>query len=293
MAVMATFVSLSAQTYTVYSVIGGVKMEQGQRTVPLEARKQLKAADVLLIEAESALTLLDEKNSKMFSLSAEGRHTVRQLVHNASHRSKIVSKQYMSYLVKQLFSKGSTQMAHPNTYMQVTATSYRSTTNDSMLLSRLSQLLPLVEGRTSEELLCTPGLDVTGDMKVSFELVSCDTGLPITGHVKGNTGSYVRVHNETDDALYVNVLDIDQKGNKYLVLPVDSAATCAHLLVPSRSTVSFKAEPFIFADEPSQETFILLATEEPVDFSILMNPIGRSGRKTMKTGIYRSFYQVQ
>lgn len=290
---MATATPLCAQTYTVYSVIGNTKVVQGKKAVPLLPRRQLNVSNRLMIEAESAVTLLDEKNNKMYSFSTEGTHTVGQLVEKTQSRAKNVSKQYMSYLVKQLFSKGSSKMSHPNTYMQVTATSYRSATSDSMLLSRISQSLPDIDGKTGEELLCTPGSMLDSDKDVRFELISCDTGFTIDKTVKGNTGSYVRVHNDSEEALYVNVLDIDEQGNKYLVLPVDSAATCAHLLVPPMSTVSFKSEPFIFSDEPSKETFILIATEEPVDFSILMNPIRRSNKRAMKSGFYRNFYQVQ
>jgi hypothetical protein len=88
-------------------------------------------------------------------------------------------------------------------------------------------------------------------------------------------------------------LDIDEKGNKYLVLPVDSAATCAHLLVPPMSTISFKSDPFIFSDNPIKETFILMATQDPVDFSILMNPIKKGRAKPIKLGVSRNIYQVQ
>ena len=284
---------LRAQTYTVYSTIGNTRIVDGKKSMPLLPRKQVGRNTKLYIGAESAVTLIDEKNSRMYPFSKEGTYTVGQLVENSRSRAKNISKQYMSYLIKQLFSDGSQQMSHPDTYMQVTATSYRSASSDSMLLSRIAQDLFMAEGNTVEQLLCSPEGRVTSDMDVSFELVSCDTGFALEDQVKGNTGSYVRVCNKTEEVLYVNVLDIDENGNKYLVLPVDEAATCAHLLVPPMSTVSFKSEPFIFSEEPMKETFILIATQEPVDFSILMNPIPRHAGKTMKSGFYRNTYQVQ
>ena len=289
---MIAVMSLPAQTYTVYSVIGNVKIVQGENALPLEPRKQLNVKNRLLIGAESAVTLLDEKNRKMYSFSTEGTHSVDDLVTKANNKSKSVSKQYMSYLIKQLFSNGSSKMSHPDTYMQVTATSYRSATNDSMLLSRIAQSIPLELGTLVEQQLCLDTNSLKSDLDVRFELVSCDTGFPLENRVKGNTGCYVRVHNNTEEALYVNVLDIDEKGGKYLVLPVDEAATCAHLLVPAMSSVSFKSEPFIFSEEPLQETFILVATQDPVDFSILMNPIRSSGSKPMKSGLFRNIYHV-
>ena len=74
---------------------------------------------------------------------------------------------------------------------------------------------------------------------------------------------------------------------------MDEAASCAHLLVPAKSTVSFKSEPFIFSEEPMKETFILIATQDPVDFSILMSPIRNNGNMPMRSGLYKHSYQVQ
>ena len=285
--------SIQAQTYTVYSVIGNARIVDGKKSTPLSARKQINTKARLFIGAESSVTVLDEKNNKLFSFSAEGTFTVGDLIEKARNKAKTISKQYMSYLVKQLFSDESQRMAHPDTYMQVTATSYRSASKDSMLIYGIMQSIPQTGGLSIEQQLCKTDNVLQSDMDVKFELVSCDTGFELKDCVKKNTGSYVRVHNNTDDALYVNVLDIDEKGNKYLVLPVDEAATCAHLLVPPMSTVSFKSEPFIFSEDPMKETFILVATQEPVDFSILMNPIQSGKGKPVKSGLYRNTYRVE
>lgn len=287
------FPALHAQNYTVYSVIGGVKTIQGKSTTPLKPRKQVSAQTRLLIEPESAVTLLDEKNNKMYSLASKGTYTVKQLIAQSKDGGKSLTKQYMSYLVKQLFTDGSEKMLHPDTYMQVTATSYRSESKDSMLMNKLMLMLPDSQGKSAEQLLCEPTTRMVTDLRVRFELISCESGLPMSNVVSTNTSSYVRVYNDSEEPLYVNVLNIDEQGNKYLVLPVDAAATCAHLLVPAMSTVSFKSEPFIFSDVKSKEVFLMLATEDPVDFSILMNPICKGAGKVVKSGIYRQFYQVK
>ncbi len=290
---MASLGSTVAQTYTVYSVVGTAKVVKGKSTVPLTARQQVSAATRLLIERESAVTVLDEKNSKTYYFSTEGSNTVAQLVDKSRGKAKNISRQYMSYLVKQLFDSGSSKMSHPDTYMQVTATSYRSTSLDSMLLASLTRLLPHDAGLTTERYLCAPDTQIGSELDVSFDLVSCDTGYVIEGQVPAGTGCYIRVHNHSAEALYVNVLDIDDQGGKYLVLPVDSAATCSHLLVPPVSTVSFKSEPFIFEKgDYDKETFLLVASPEPVDFSILMSPI-RGGHKPMRIGMYKKNLYVK
>lgn len=283
---------VSAADYLVYSVVGTAKIFEGSKTVSLNARKTLSASSKLVIGKESAVTVLDEVNSKMYSFTTEGTHTVGSLL-KAAKTPKNLSKQYLSYMVKQLFSKESKNLSHPSTYMQATATSYRATSKDSFLLNKLEAIFMKRSGNSVESSLIQPQNKVESDLDVRFELISCATGLPVDRNVDVATSCYIRVTNSTDDPLYVNVLDVDANGNKYLVLPVDEAATCSHLFVPGNSTVSFKAEPFEFSEPKSKETFLLIATEEPVDFSILMNPIRGNGGSTMKSGIYRMFYETK
>jgi hypothetical protein len=281
-----------AASYVVYSVVGDVKIFDGKKNVTLTARKSVTDMSKLIIDAESAVTVLDEVHSKMYSFTTPGTNTVKQLIAKAK-APKNLSKQYLSYMVKQLFSKESKNLSHPSTYMQATATSYRATSKDSFLLNKLEAIFMKRSGNSVESSLIQPQNKVESDLDVRFELISCATGLPVDRNVDVATSCYIRVTNSTDDPLYVNVLDVDAKGNKYLVLPVDEAATCSHLFVPGNSTVSFKAEPFEFSEPKSKETFLLIATEEPVDFSILMNPIRGNGGSTMKSGIYRMFYETK
>jgi hypothetical protein len=281
-----------AASYVVYSVVGDVKIFDGKKNVTLTARKSVTDMSKLIIDAESAVTVLDEVHSKMYSCTTPGTNTVKQLIAKAK-APKNLSKQYLSYMVKQLFSKESKNLSHPSTYMQATATSYRATSKDSFLLNKLEAIFMKRSGNSVESSLIQPQNKVESDLDVRFELISCATGLPVDRNVDVATSCYIRVTNSTDDPLYVNVLDVDANGNKYLVLPVDEAATCSHLFVPGNSTVSFKAEPFEFSEPKSKETFLLIATEEPVDFSILMNPIRGNGGSTMKSGIYRMFYETK
>ena len=260
--------------------------------VPLKARKVVSDKTTLQLGDESAVTVIDEKNAKMYSFTSPGVNTVGNLVKGLKGRSKNLSKQYLSYVVKQLFSDDSEKMSHPNTYMQATATAYRSSSNDSLLLNQLGHLLG---GTTTslDSLLIDPKTSVATDYDIQFDLVDCTTGMVLDGTIAPNTSCYLRVTNRTADLLYMNLLDIDKQGNKYLVLPMDAAATCAHLLVPAMSTVSFKAEPFIFGDEPSDETLVLMAVREPVDFSIVMDTMKTGGKSTMQVGLNRRFYQVK
>ena len=284
--------AISAADYLVYSVIGDIQMVQNNKKVSLSARQTINSQTRIAIGKESAVNVLDEKNSKLYSFTTPGTYTVAALIQDAK-TPKSLSSQYVSYLVKQLFSKESHSLKHPDTYMQTTATSYRATSTDSLLLNKLSFIAQGNGINTVENALVDNKVYVIGDFDVWFELVSCTTGMPITKYVEKNTNCYVRVHNKSQIPVYVNILNVDEKGKKYLVLPVDEAALCSHLLVPAQSTVSFTSEPFQFADAHSKEAFLLLATEDPVDFSILMSPIQGNGGKHIKSGLYRNLYETR
>ena len=283
-----------AQRYVVFSVTGKVSLSEKGRSVSLTPRRTLTASDRINIGKESCVVLLEEKASKMHSFTTPGQASISQLVERTGTQTKQLSKQYMGYLTKRLFSPSSQKLTHPDTYMQAMATSYRSTSSDSLLLNTLCRMIPEGKAVTRAEEWITDGrLPVVSGMDVSFDLVDCTTGKVVGNDVGIETSCYVRVHNKTEEMLYVNVLNLDAGGGKYLVLPVDEASLCAHLIVPAKSTVSFNAEPFIFSGEADEETFLLVATKEPLDFSILMSPIASDGKgKTLPVGLYRNIYNV-
>ncbi len=284
-------VAKSSSSYLVYNVTGDVYVKSKGKKVTLAPRKMLKESDVLQVGDESALTLLDEKNSQMIYITSKGEGTLGSFINSAKSRTKSLTAQYFGYIWKQLYSAGGQKMMHPDTYMQATATSYRSQATDSILLASIVNML---QGSDSpEKALCSSETVIPTNLDVDFDLVACDAGDAVDAQVKGNTGCYVRVRNNTAGHVFVNVLNIDENGGKYLVLPVDEASLCAHLLVPPMSTVSFKSEPFIFNNEKMREAFVLVATKEPVDFSILMNPIRSASRsKRLATGLCRKIYEV-
>ena len=172
--------TISAADYLVYSVVGTAKIYEGSKTVALNARKTLTTASKLVIGKESAVTVIDEVNSKMYSFTTEGTNTVSALL-KAAKAPKNLSKQYLSYMVKQLFSKESKNLSHPSAYMQATATSYRATARDSFLLNRLASMAEMTA--SVESSLIQPKNLLSSDLDVRFDLVSCETGEPINPEV--------------------------------------------------------------------------------------------------------------
>lgn len=281
-------VAQSARSYLVYSVIGDVYVAKGQQKTRVSPRKQISSSDILIMAKGAALNLLDESSSALCSVTSVGKMMLAEMLKKQKSVPQSLSKQYFSYLMKQLFNKGSQSMSHPNSYMQTTGTSYRSTNTDSVFVTSLLQKIPETSGNFESSIVQKNVFPIT-DMNVSFSIISCSTGLPIPENVMVDESCYLSVSNATDKPLYVNVLDLGADGSKYLLLPVDSASSCAHLLVPGQSVVDFKSEPFIFGKGSKDETFVLFAVETPIDFSILMNPIAVKEKKTtvMPIGIYK------
>lgn len=274
----------SAQKYMVYSVVGKAYIQQGNRFVPLPTHKYIGKDARLKITSESAVTILDEAKLKMYSFTREGTNTIAGLLDLSSKRTKNLTKQYMSYIMKHIFDPKMQKMSHPDAYMQVTGTSYRAESTDSMLMARIVDIITesATTKGTPEQKITNPSYNFISDYDVSLELIDTQTGKPLHNDIAPNTACYVRVKNNTEETLYVNVLNIDTKGNKYLVLPMDEEATCSNLLVPAKCTVGFKNEPFITSDVPSNDSFLLVATDEPVNFSILMNDITAGQQKSSK-----------
>ena len=295
---LVPIVSLSAATpkeYVVYNVVGKAYLVDGKKKVDILANMRLTPSSLIQIEDESAVTVLDEKNCKMFSFSKKGTDTVSKLVNAAKNKSKNLSKLYVEYLLKELTTSSKKKMIHPDSYMQVAATVFRSESNEKQLVNEIISLFTKKtdDAANIESLLVDETNLLATDMDVSFDLVSCATGNIVSQEIDGNSACYVRVRNRTFRPLYVNVLNIDKQGNKYLVLPMYEDLTCANLFVPADCTVSFTSEPFIFPEGQSDETFVLFASEEPVNFSVLMSPLKREGEAKMNVGTFRRFYHVK
>ena len=275
--------------YVIYSVIGNVYKINGNSKSNLRPRMQVESSTVIMIPKGCAISIIDRVGGKMYSIAKIGTSDVGSLIQSVI-TPKSLSKQYMGYLIKQLFNQDTEKLVHPNAYMQSTATSFRSETKDSLFLESVCNLIKLREDKNVEQMLCDQNAILFTGYNVKFDIISCATDMPISTTVAEGESCYLRICNKSTTPLFCNVVNIDSLSKKSLLLPIDSAVTCANLLVPENGEVDFKSEPFIFSSSKSKEAFLLFATEEPVDFSILLSKkLSVSGRWTlfMPLGVYR------
>ena len=174
---LAPILDISAaatKEYIVYSVAGKAFLVEGRQETELHANVRLKPNSMIKIENESAVTVLDEKNSKMFSFTKKGTNSVKSLVDLATNKGKNLPKLYVEYLVKELANSSKKKMVHPDSYMQVSATVFRSESNEKQFVNEVFDLFTKKDQGTlsAESMMVDKQILMSTDMDVHFELLS-------------------------------------------------------------------------------------------------------------------------
>lgn len=120
-------VTVSAQTYHVYSVLGKVTSTVGGTSKNVTPKMTLSAATSLTVADASRIVLINEQAKQMCTIKGAAKGTVKQLLGGKTASVKTVSPQYIAVLMKK--SSGNTSRS---AYMQSAATSYRDL--DSLLV---------------------------------------------------------------------------------------------------------------------------------------------------------------
>lgn len=120
-------VTVSAQTYHVYSVLGKVTFTVGGTPKNVTPKMTLSAATSLTVADASRIVLINEQAKQMCTIKGAAKGTVKQLLGGKTASVKTVSPQYIAVLMKK--SSGNTSRS---AYMQSAATSYRDL--DSLLV---------------------------------------------------------------------------------------------------------------------------------------------------------------
>lgn len=132
---MALFtVSISAQTYHVYSVSGKVTSTVGGKTKSVTPKMTMSAATSLTLAEESRIVLINEQAKQMCTIKGSAKGTVKQLLSGKSATIKTVSPQYIAILMKR-----NSGVAGRSTHMQSAATSFRDLDSLAIATDSISQ----------------------------------------------------------------------------------------------------------------------------------------------------------
>lgn len=271
------------QSYIVYSVSGNVKTANQS----VQARQKLSSLQTVTMNKESQLTLLDEGEKLLYSLSCAGTWQIGEYIREMKPSILHLSASYLRYVKDQLF--GRTDSSRKGKLGKVSTTGYRGDEENQQFIEAMGIYMHQSGNETLQETFIRPQSRVEATYFVTFELVSHRDGSvlkPDASNLKNPY--YVRVKNHSLSTLFVNVLNIDNALNTYLVLRPNERGNFAEYLVPAESTVSFPQQTIEFGEVIS-EHFILIGVPFPVDFSLLESPIytTKESSSKMKIGMYR------
>lgn len=231
----AAFVA-SAQDYKILSVIGKVEYRKGNAYVPASRRLSLSAGDNLRLGDNSAVSILNDKDKKVYSYGKKGDVTVGEVVKVKTS----ALKRYFDHFVSSLRS-GSTDDISFNANVV-----YRAANSEEDIYYALAD-----DNRHSDLSLSLGLIDGNGD-KVGSTMNLGDRFI-------------FRVTNSTAQPLFVNVLSVDADGVWFDCLPMDSGGTMSHLLIPAESTVDLTEYVMEITEPGGYNRFTLTACDAPFD----------------------------
>lgn len=239
----------SAQSLYVYATNGTVeRLEDGKQWKSLAKAVPLDPKDVVRTQTNGSLTILDTERRKVYAVQSPRPAAVSALLSNQMSRGRSYTKEAFSAMTKALFGRNDVSMQAYRTKGGVT---YRGDNVEEQLAAWLHAHLRGAGALTA----------VGSDYDISLHTLS-PSSRRSSRSVNVGGSMLLLVENNSDEALYVNVIDVDADGVWSVVLPMDEAGTMAFTLVPPHSSVELPW-PIEFFEPKGTDSLILLAHTEP------------------------------
>ncbi len=272
-ALLSMLVSLvCAQDIYVYSVIGKAEKQANGKWVALQKRDPLLLTDMIRVDNNSALSFIDRKAEKIYSISQNNGQKVSELIANYKSKQSYASN-FVSHASKSLFNGGSDRISH-----EAAGCTYRG---------------DIIENDIAKAILAKHNGSPLGSMNnaktdyaISFSILDRRTKAELEGVVALDSQAVFRIKNSSDTPLYVNILDINKNGEKYDCLPIDDATTMSHLLIPGNCTIDLTTYPVEFSEPVGIDNLILIATEVPYDLRQVMKYFDKADASKVQSSNY-------
>jgi len=261
-----------AQDIYVYSVIGKAEKQANGKWVALQKRDPLLLTDMIRVDNNSALSFIDRKAEKIYSISQNNGQKVSELIANYKSKQSYASN-FVSHASKSLFNGGSDRISH-----EAAGCTYRG---------------DIIENDIAKAILAKHNGSPLGSMNnaktdyaISFSILDRRTKAELEGVVALDSQAVFRIKNSSDTPLYVNILDINKNGEKYDCLPIDDATTMSHLLIPGNCTIDLTTYPVEFSEPVGIDNLILIATEVPYDLRQVMKYFDKADASKVQSSNY-------
>lgn len=272
-ALLSMLVSLvCAQDIYVYSIIGKAEKQANGKWVALQKRDPLLLTDMIRVDNNSALSFIDRKAEKIYSISQNNGQKVSELIANYKSKQSYASN-FVSHASKSLFNGGSDRISH-----EAAGCTYRG---------------DIIENDIAKAILAKHNGSPLGSMNnaktdyaISFSILDRRTKAELEGVVALDSQAVFRIKNSSDTPLYVNILDINKNDEKYDCLPIDDATTMSHLLIPGNCTIDLTTYPVEFSEPVGIDNLILIATEVPYDLRQVMKYFDKADASKVQSSNY-------
>lgn len=225
-----------SQEYKILSVIGTVQCRQGSSYIPATRRMALSSNDNLKLGTNSAVSILNDKDKKVYSYGQSGEVKVMDIVTVKTS----ALKRYFDHFVSSLRSGDTDEINFEANVV------YRAANSEDDIYYML------VNEHVPSDLLVTMSLVDSGGNEVDHEM-----------HIGDHF--VFRVRNHTTQPLFVNVLSVDADYLWFDCLPMDKGGTMSHLLIPAESTVDLSDYPMELTEPKGYNRFTLVAYDTPFD----------------------------
>lgn len=234
--IMIVNTCVSAQEMQVFAINGRAEMENKGKWTTLVKGQPLNLSDRVRTSQRGSLTILDNERRKIYAVQSEEGGTVEALVATQRARAKSLTREAFAEVKKSLFGK------QDDRYATRGGVTYRGNNNDEMLACWLAANIDSrYEILNSQYTVALHAMDPVHHKAVRTVAVGESVELLVV--------------NESDDALYVGIIDVDADS-------VWSAVSTECELLPPHSAVVLPY-PIEFFEPRGTDHLLLIASAEP------------------------------
>lgn len=260
-----------AQSYRILSVTGDVDVKSNGAWTPAGKRMELTSVQLLKIGKNSAVSILDQKEQKVYSYGKPGETDIKTITG------------LKTSAIKRFFANFSHTLA---------ARDEAAVRFDANVVYK-----EIAADHNRDIYVAIMDNNFRSDYPLTLQLINTSTGIEVINHARIGDRFFFRIRNYATEPLFVNVLSIDLSGEWTDCLPAEAGYTAPLLIIPAECTVDLTDYPMELSEPAGNNEFILIGRNCPVDLQQIIamhqNAGEYSWKPVSKTGIYRKTITIK